>query len=188
MRASSLSYSRPWIVEYVLRHGPWLRTSSLSSCDELAPPLFSSAFLSSPSFPFRRAGVWSHYFQIATARSHVAKTSFSLSSGSFKDSLKIAPKLSNASPARPGDVTRRDSRGGLSIRLFYTYKNKPSEKPYPSSSNSRAAEAEQGRDLSIQKRYLSFRLKVRHYSRGRVTSELTTSHIFLGYSIYLHHG
>src|ERR1700722_7025274 len=63
------------------------------------PPFFRPPF-----FPFRRAGVWSRYFQIATARSHVAKIFFSLLSGAFKDSLKIAPRPPNASPT-PRDVT-----------------------------------------------------------------------------------
>lgn len=78
-------------------------------------------------FPSRGAGVWSHYFQIATARSHVAKTSFSLLSGSFKDSLKIAPRVPDPSPAWPRDVTHRDSRSLVFSSSTYI-RIKPPEK------------------------------------------------------------
>jgi hypothetical protein len=99
----------------------------MSSCDGFTPRLFCSVVLSSPPLPRSRAGVWRLYFQIATARSHVVKTTFSRLSGSFTDSHKVASSLLAVSSA-PSKGRGTSSLTVSSILLFYKYKKQAARK------------------------------------------------------------
>jgi hypothetical protein len=126
------------------------RVAGLSSCDDLTRRLFCSVFLSFPVLSLRRAGVWSRYFQIATARSYAVKRTFVHLSGSFKDSHEIAFKLPGVSPRsskRRGDASSlRASR----ILFFFKYKKKANRKVATLPSTVRwKANIDYGRDLFI---------------------------------------